>query len=122
MLEKIAFCILFFFILYILFLFVNQFLTKRKFKMEFFSNEEGDKYQDLYPTKGLQDECKKNNLYPSFMPKACYINGELNNYANCKCEDSRGECQICYDTIKKDTENASVIYNDSINAPLNTPK
>ena len=65
----------------------------------------------LYPIKGLSSICAKNNLKPSYMPKACYIDGNLNSYANCKCEDKEGNCKICYDTIKKDSKNSSVIYN-----------
>lgn len=74
---------------------------------ESFSNN--DKY--LYPIKGLQSICQKEGLNPSFMPKACYVDGNLNSYANCKCEDDSGNCKICYDTIKKDSNNSSVIYN-----------
>jgi len=64
----------------------------------------------LYPTKGLQEICAKQNLRPSYMPKACYVNGDLNSYANCKCEDKEGNCKICYPTIKKDSNNSSVVY------------
>jgi hypothetical protein len=73
------------------------------------SFENNDQY--LYPIKGLSNICKKENLYPSYMPKACYVDGELNSYANCKCEDEKGNCKICYPTIKKDSKNASVVYN-----------
>ncbi len=45
------------------------------------------------------------------MPKACYIDGKMNSYANCKCEDEKGNCKICYPEIKKDSKNASVVYN-----------
>ena len=44
------------------------------------------------------------------MPKACYIDGVLNSYANCECEDDKGNCKICYPTIKKDANNSSVVY------------
>jgi hypothetical protein len=44
------------------------------------------------------------------MPKACYIDGVLNSYANCECEDDNGNCKICYPTIKKDSNNSSVVY------------
>jgi hypothetical protein len=64
----------------------------------------------LYPIKGLSLICKKDNLLPSYMPKACYIDGKLNSYANCKCEDPLGNCKICYPSIEKDSHNASVIY------------
>jgi hypothetical protein len=74
-------------------------------------NELNDKY--LYPLTGLTDICAKNDLLPSYMPKICYVDGKMNNYANCKCEDKEGNCKICYDTIKKDTNNASTIYNSN---------
>jgi hypothetical protein len=64
----------------------------------------------LYPIKGLSSICAKENLKPSFMPKACYVDGILNSYANCKCEDKYGNCKICYETIIKDTKNSSVVY------------
>lgn len=69
----------------------------------------------LYPIKGLQSICAKENLKPSFMPKACYIDGNLNSYANCKCEDEYGNCKICYDEIKKDSKNANTVYDASGN-------
>lgn len=65
----------------------------------------------LYPTKDLSNICSVDNLYPSFMPKVCYVDGVLNSYANCKCEDISGNCKICYETIKKDSHNASIVYN-----------
>ena len=77
---------------------------------ESFSNNT-DPY--LYPIKGLQPICAQENLKPSYMPKACYIDGKLNSYANCKCEDENGNCKICYDTIKRDSNNSSVVYDSS---------
>jgi len=65
----------------------------------------------LYPTKKLSGICKEQGLKPSYMPKACYIDGNLNSYANCKCEDEKGNCKICYPEIKKDSKNSSVVYN-----------
>jgi hypothetical protein len=75
------------------------------------SNEDNlnDKY--LYPIKGLQSICSKDNLFPSYMPKACYVNGKLNSYSNCKCQDEKGNCKLCYPEIKKDTKNANIVYN-----------
>lgn len=64
----------------------------------------------LYPIKGLSNICANENLLPSYTPKACYVNGELNSYANCKCEDKKGNCKLCYPTIKKDSKNASIVY------------
>lgn len=77
--------------------------------VESFTTDSEDNY--LYPVRGLSSICAKENLKPSYMPKACYLDGELNNYANCKCEDKEGNCKICYDTIKKDSKNSNVIYN-----------
>ena len=76
--------------------------------VESFSNRD-DNY--LYPIKGLTGICEKENLLPSYMPKACYVDGKMNTYANCKCEDKEGNCKICYDTIKKDSKNSDIIYN-----------
>ena len=65
----------------------------------------------LYPIKKLTPICSKEGLKPSYMPKACYVDGKMNSYANCKCEDDKGNCKICYPDIKKDSKNASVVYN-----------
>jgi hypothetical protein len=75
------------------------------------NEEEGSKY--LYPTKGLQPECSKLGLYPSYMPKICALNGKMNSYANCKCEDKRGICKICYPTIERNKSGAQVIYDST---------
>ena len=64
----------------------------------------------LYPTSNVK--CG-GSLKPSYMPKSCYIDGKLNSYANCKCEDENGNCKICYDTIDHIDNNAKVIYNAS---------
>ena len=45
------------------------------------------------------------------MPKICYVNENLNSYANCKCEDKEGNCKICYKTINKNSDNSNIIYN-----------
>jgi hypothetical protein len=97
----------FFLLLFIILFFSILFLLKQK-SYESFSNK-NDNY--LYPIKGLQSICEKDNLKPSFMPKICYVNGVLNSYANCKCEDEKGNCKICYDKIIKDSKNSNVIYN-----------
>ena len=86
--------------------------NSKKLILESFSNN-SEPY--LYPIKGLQSICSKKNLKPSYMPKACYIDGKLNSYANCKCEDENGNCKICYNTIKKDSNNSNVVYNSSFN-------
>jgi hypothetical protein len=75
------------------------------------SNQENIKNNRyLYPIKGLQSICEKDNLKPSFMPKVCFVDGKLNSFANCKCEDSEGNCKICYDTIKKFDNGAGIVY------------
>jgi hypothetical protein len=82
------------------------------FLLIFYNKKEKEHFSDyLYPIKGLEKICSKENLKPSYMPKACYVNEELNSYANCKCEDKNGNCKICYDTIKKDSKNSSIVYN-----------
>jgi len=73
-----------------------------------------NKDQVLYPIRGLQAICAKEGLKPSFMPKACYVDDILNSYANCKCEDSKGNCKICYPEIKKDSKNSNVVYDANI--------
>ena len=95
------------FVLLIILIVILFILYNKNNLTESFSNN--NKY--LYPIKGLQSICQKEGLNPSFMPKACYVDGNLNSYANCKCEDDSGNCKICYDTIKKDSNNSSVIYN-----------
>lgn len=94
--------ILFFFIIILFALFIFKFYNKKK-------NEHFSDY--LYPIRGLEKICAKENLKPSYMPKACYVDDILNSYANCKCEDKNGNCKICYPTIKKDSKNSSVVYN-----------
>lgn len=81
-------------------------------KYENFQNQEDNQNnnQYLYPIKKLQPICKKEGLKASYMPKACYVDGVMNSYANCKCEDEKGNCKICYPTIERDTKNSSVIY------------
>ena len=75
-------------------------------------NTKSEHYSNyLYPIKGLSPICAKDNLLPSYMPKVCYVDGILNSYANCKCEDKEGNCKICYDTIKKDSNNSNIVYN-----------
>lgn len=76
-----------------------------------------EKFQNqnyLYPIKGLQPICAEEDLLPSYMPKACYVNNVLNSYANCKCEDINGNCKLCYPTINKTSNNSNVIYNANI--------
>ena len=82
----------------------------KKLILESFSNN-SDSY--LFPIKGLQSICAKENLKPSYMPKVCYIDGKINSYANCKCEDESGNCKICYDTIKKDSNTSNIVYDAS---------
>jgi len=95
-------------ILFILLIIVLFLIIYNENIEESFSNND-DSY--LYPIRGLSNICKENNLYPSYMPKVCYVDGNLNSYANCKCEDNKGNCKICYPTIKKDSTNANVVYN-----------
>lgn len=68
----------------------------------------------LYPIKGLEPICSEENLFPSYMPKSCYVDNVLDSYANCKCEDINGNCRICYPTIVKDSKNSSVVYNADV--------
>ena len=94
-------------ILLILLIIILYYITYYENIKESFSNND----QYLYPIRGLSNICASDNLYPAFMPKVCYVDGVLNSYANCKCQDKDGNCKICYDTIKKDSKNASIVYN-----------
>ena len=93
-------------------LYIKHINDRQDFIESFNNNVNVDKLNDkyLYPIRGLQSICEKDKLLPSFMPKACYVNGNLNSYSNCKCEDEKGNCKICYPEIKKDSKNANVIY------------
>ncbi len=97
--------------LIIILLIVNKRIKNIKITESF---ENNDTY--LYPTTTLGDICAKENLEPSFMPKACYVDGHFNSYANCKCEDKNGNCKICYDEIKQDSTNATVIFDANISS------
>jgi hypothetical protein len=100
-------------ILYLLFFNNNNNKITNKHYYELFANQDNTKLGDgyLYPIKGLTPICANEGLKASYMPKACYVDGKLNSYANCKCEDKDGNCKICYDTIVKDSKNSSVVYN-----------
>lgn len=95
-------------ILLILSLILLLFIIYSRTSTEHYSNTSTNY---LYPIKGLSPICAKQNLLPSYMPKVCYVDGKLNSYANCKCEDKEGNCKICYDTIKKDSNNSNIVYN-----------
>lgn len=97
--------IIFLILLLLIVILLRHFMIKY-YRIESFSNPNG-----LFPIRGLQSECSVLNLNPSFMPKACYVDGNLNNYSNCKCEDNKGNCKVCYPEIKKDSKNSSVVYN-----------
>lgn len=99
-------------LLFLIIILIMLNMQDKKIINESFSNK-SDQY--LYPIKGLQSICAKDNLKPSFMPKACYVDGNLNSYANCKCEDESGNCKICYEEIKKDSKNANTVYDASAN-------
>lgn len=108
----IILCVIFF----ILMIF-NQYLQRENFK------------NYLYPTKGLTNECKKEDgLRPAYMPTSCILDGELKPFRNCKCMNKDGICQSCYPEIKKESKGKSISYNandlndnkDELNKRLNT--
>jgi hypothetical protein len=106
--ELFLFIIIGFIILIIILLFL------KKNNYESFDNKDSNTETDssyLYPVKNLSGICRAQGLKPSYMPKACYVDGKMNTYANCKCEDEKGNCKICYPIIKKDSKNSSVVYN-----------
>lgn len=91
-------------------LIIILFLISKRNLIESFKS---DNKSYLYPIKGLQSICEKEGLLPSYMPKACFVDGNMNSYANCKCEDDRGNCKICYPTIKQDKSGAKVIFDST---------
>jgi hypothetical protein len=66
----------------------------------------------LYPVKGLGGQCQKLGLRPAYMPQICSINGVVNNFANCMCQDKNGVCMKCYPELKKYNKQSFTIYND----------
>ena len=102
-----------FYILIVLLLILIVFLIITKLNMNEYESFANNDY--LFPLKGLQPICEEEGLFPAYMPTVCYVNGNLNSYANCKCQDQSGNCKICYPTIKKMEKNTSVIYNANIN-------
>ena len=86
-------------------------IIKKSNSIESFKNNNSKSY--LFPIKGLQSICEEEGLFPSYMPKACFVNGDMNSYANCKCEDERGNCKICYPTIQRDKSGARVVFDST---------
>lgn len=94
------------------------FLKKRN--SESFANNNADTTKNqytfdnnyLYPVKGLGGQCQKFGLMPSFMPQICSINGVVNSFANCMCQDKNGVCMKCYPELKKYNKQSFTIYND----------
>ena len=93
----------------IIFIGANTILSKRHVE-RFENGAEGVSQKYLYPIKGLTDECSSQNLRPAYMPQICYVDGKLNSYANCKCQDKDGNCKICYDTLQNDKQGPYVVY------------
>jgi len=88
-------------------------IIKKNYTVESFKNNNDDNDKYLYPVKGLTPICAEEGLFPSFMPKACYLDGKMNSYANCKCEDDKGICKICYPTIKRDKTGSNVVFDST---------
>jgi len=98
-------------ILLCIFYYVNieNFQSKDKYKMH--------DYSYLYPTRDLGNECQSDNLEPSYMPKICVIDGEIEEDANCKCQDKNtGECKLCYPVIPRKIQEREerIIYNANV--------
>ena len=84
---------------------------KKKDIENFTSNNDKDDKDYLYPTRDLQEICKKEyNLFPAYGATQCMENGKPNPYANCKCADEFGECKVCYPTEKKYESGSNVVY------------
>ena len=82
---------------------------KKKDIENFTSKDDSKDY--LYPTRDLQAICKKEyNLFPAYGATQCMENGKPNPYANCKCADKFGTCQVCYPTQKKYESGSNVVY------------
>jgi hypothetical protein len=99
-------------IILILIIFLFSFSKNKRMNIESFASDDGptnDQY--LYPIKGLQPICAKQGLKPAYMPQVCYVDGQINPYANCMCQDKKGNCKVCYPTIKKDDKNSNIVYN-----------
>ena len=117
------FIIILFSILIIILLigYYNRFILDKQYLQEKFINkmnsEEnkytiGDNY--LYPVKGLSGQCEKLGLKPAYMPQICTVNGVVNSYANCMCQDKNGNCQKCYPELEKYNKASHVVYNDNV--------
>ena len=84
----------------------------KKKDIENFTSKDDSNY--LYPTRDLQEICKKEyNLYPAYGATQCMENGNPNPYANCKCTDKFGTCKVCYPTEKKYESGANVVYDST---------
>ena len=82
---------------------------KKKDIENFTSKNDSSDY--LFPTRDLQAICKKEyNLFPAYGGTQCMENGKPNPYANCKCADKFGTCQVCYPTQKKYESGSNVVY------------
>ena len=79
-------------------------------KKENFVNPNNIAY--LKSVQNIPNECFNKGLQPNYMPKVCFVNGILDPYSNCKCEDKDGNCKICFPPILKYKKGAEMIYDD----------
>jgi hypothetical protein len=74
-------------------------------------------YSYLYPTRDLEAECAQKNLQAAYMPKICVVDGELEEDANCQCQDPQtGECKLCYPKIPRNIQEREerIVYNANV--------
>jgi hypothetical protein len=101
-------------IIFVILLFIILFKIINKYN-ENFENSVDNKIENnyLYPLKGLTIFCEKEGLMPSYMPKVCSIDGKINSYANCKCQDEKGNCKLCYETLEKHKAQSKTVYDSN---------
>lgn len=108
-------------IIILLICYYNQFILNRHYLKESFqdttTNNKNEYTIDnnyLYPVQGLSGQCEKLGFKPAYMPQICSIDGVVNSYANCMCQDKEGNCQKCYPELEKYNKASHVIYNDNV--------
>lgn len=94
-------------------LIVLYYQVKLSYK-EYFINPNNIAY--LKSVQNIPNECLNKGLNPTYMPKVCYVNGVLDSYANCKCEDNNGNCKVCFPPILKYEKNSEMIYNSNVDS------
>ena len=87
-------------------------------QMENFMNPNNIAY--LKSIENIPNECFNKGLQPNYMPKVCYVDGVLDPYSNCKCEDKDGNCKICFPPILKYKKSSETIYDANKQFKINS--